>query len=487
MNSYILKKIFYIIAIFIIFIFSWKCRRDSGQVEKILAKVDDQKISLSEFQLFYELDPNFGIDSTGFPALLDELHKLINHKIAYIKGESDSLLSDSTFSLLIEWEKSRIMLRALYREVVEKDIEITEDELRESFLKSNIKVWVRHLFSKDSSQVRNWIKLLKRGYNFKELAKAAFKDSILQNNGGDLGWLPLYELDEGLASGVAQLGLNETSDIIQSNWGYHVVQLLGREDEMLIREEDYQNRREGLLKQIKQKKSQDASHIFISGFMKNSNPQPVSKTLQLFWQSIAKSEAEAWKLDHSILLTNQLIGELESLPADMLAQPLIKFSNGYVTFGQYLDAQRQVPITARPRFRSIVQLSNKMAIWMRDKMLLEEAYRFRLDKRTTVINESREFTEKQAYLYYLQGELENIKVPENIEDHFNKKTMLNEPFLQKFHNLQEYVWWMAEKRLNKALKEIEVQIEIDTTLLRKEAKTINWDRRIRMFVIPRTN
>lgn len=90
-------------------VFFCGCQREVKFDDNTIAIVGDQKVSLKEFRLFYEFDPNFGLDSTGYPALFDELLKLVYHKFAYSKAENDGLLKDSLFSKLIEWEKSRIM------------------------------------------------------------------------------------------------------------------------------------------------------------------------------------------------------------------------------------------------------------------------------------------------------------------------------------------------------------------------------------------
>ena len=90
-------------------VFFCGCQREVKFDDNTIAIVGDQKVSLKEFRLFYEFDPNFGLDSTGYPALFDELLKLVYHEFAYSKAENDGLLKDSLFSKLIEWEKSRIM------------------------------------------------------------------------------------------------------------------------------------------------------------------------------------------------------------------------------------------------------------------------------------------------------------------------------------------------------------------------------------------
>ncbi|NIT58787.1 MAG: hypothetical protein GWN00_21965, partial [Aliifodinibius sp.] len=132
--------------------------------------------------------PNFGIDSTGYGALLDELHKFIDQKLAYGKAQQTGLTQDSLFIKAKKWEQKQAMLRQLYREKVEKQIEITEEEIREAFVRHNIELHVRHLFTKDAERAQGLYDQLQEGASFEGLASQIYNDTSLANNGGDLGW-----------------------------------------------------------------------------------------------------------------------------------------------------------------------------------------------------------------------------------------------------------------------------------------------------------
>jgi parvulin-like peptidyl-prolyl isomerase len=177
----------------------------------LLAVVSEKKITLEEFRLFYELDPNFGIDSTGINALRDELKKYIDRYVAKEKAEKDNLWEDPTYKKALDWEINQIQLRQLYREVVETPIRISEEEIREEFIKQSIQVNIRHLYSDNLDQATKWYKTLQRGESFENLAAESFTDTLLANNGGDLGWLSLSDFDDNLAREISLLSANEIS------------------------------------------------------------------------------------------------------------------------------------------------------------------------------------------------------------------------------------------------------------------------------------
>ena len=106
------------------------CQRQNHPGEQTIAMVNGQSITLESFRQFYELDPNFGLDSIGYKALKAELYKYIDQVLAYQLMKRKSLVTDCLFVKLVNWESRQALLRQLYREVVSAEIRISEDELK---------------------------------------------------------------------------------------------------------------------------------------------------------------------------------------------------------------------------------------------------------------------------------------------------------------------------------------------------------------------
>lgn len=66
-----------------------------------------------------------------------------------------------------------------------------------------------------------------------------FCDSVLANNGGDLGWIFLWDMDEDFAFAVQNLNKLQISEPMKTKWGYNIIQLLNREDDVFVLEDDY--------------------------------------------------------------------------------------------------------------------------------------------------------------------------------------------------------------------------------------------------------
>ena len=189
-NSFILTSFLLIVSIF-------SCSKERN-LNELLAVVEDEEITIDDFRLFYEFDPNFGIDSTGMDALKDELDKYIDHYLARMRAEEDDLWEEPIYMRGYLWEKRQAMLRQLYREVVEKSVEVTDEETLQEFMRLNIEVNVRHLYTKTEFRIEELYSRLKAGESFEDLAAEVFQDSVLSRNGGNLGWVKLADFEENL-------------------------------------------------------------------------------------------------------------------------------------------------------------------------------------------------------------------------------------------------------------------------------------------------
>ncbi len=475
------------ITVFMIMIIIFSCTKKE-EPKNIIARVDDRIITLEEFRLFYELDPNFGIDSTGYPALVDALNKFMDQIIACKKARREGLLNDPAIKRAIEWEKRQAMLRRFYREKIGSQIEISDTELHEAYRDYNSEVHVRHLFTNDYAQALDWYKQLKSGSTtFEALAQQAFSDTILARNGGDLGWIKSGELDADFADGVRILSENEISAPVKTKWGYHVIQLINHKKKVVISESEFNRQKRMLAKKIRRKKGMDLSREYIESYIGNLNPQPVAAQFMKLWQAAAPPmESERLQFQQKVSFTNLLVEQVENQLSSERALPLIKYKGGAVTLGEYLEALKEMPLSNRPRFKTTRELSDQIGVWIRDELLMEEARESDLAGHPDVQAEVRRFTEEQIYYYYINALVDDIETPDDVQTFFREKDLTKirkYPELKHFNTLQEWQWWKAEKQLRKSLRTQSAEKHINTEMLKQENERINWDRRIRMFMI----
>lgn len=69
----------------------------------------------------------------------------------------------------------------------------------------------------------------RRGEDFATLARQHSLDETSKANGGDLGWVPKGVLDPRLDAVIFDLPIGQVSDVITTNFGYHIVQVIEKD------------------------------------------------------------------------------------------------------------------------------------------------------------------------------------------------------------------------------------------------------------------
>lgn len=127
-----------------------------------------------------------------------------------------------------ESELRRIVESQLYRTKVQAAL-ITDPQ---AIPNEQEYIWARHILVSSEISATQIISQLAQGADFAKLAGQYSIDTATQLNGGDLGWFPhgqmVPEFDKA-AFALANLG-DYTHQPVKSQFGYHIIQLLGREN-----------------------------------------------------------------------------------------------------------------------------------------------------------------------------------------------------------------------------------------------------------------
>lgn len=92
-------------------------------------------------------------------------------------------------------------------------------------------VHVRHIQVADEATARDILAQLNAGANFADLAQAYSQDEGSRPNGGDLGWFPrgLQLISPEIEAAAFELQPGQVSDVIQTQFGFHVLKVENRE------------------------------------------------------------------------------------------------------------------------------------------------------------------------------------------------------------------------------------------------------------------
>ncbi|MEH7126094.1 peptidylprolyl isomerase [Bacillus sp. JJ1503] len=175
-------------------------------------------------ELVYEkvLSKNYKVSDKELDEKIDELKEQLgpNFEMALLQyGYKDEAELKDTFRTGLMQEKAAI-----------KDIKVTEKELKEYYDNYKPQIKARHILVEDEKTANEVKKKLDEGAKFEDLVKEYSKDPGSAANGGDLGWFGPGRMVPEFENAAYALKVNEISAPVQSQHGYHIIQVTEKKE-----------------------------------------------------------------------------------------------------------------------------------------------------------------------------------------------------------------------------------------------------------------
>ncbi len=107
------------------------------------------------------------------------------------------------------------------------------DELTKDISAEQEMVWARHILVATEPEARMMLTKLSEGEDWSTLAAKFSTDTSNNANGGDLGWFGKGQMVQEFEDAAYVLKIGEVSQPVKTDFGYHIIQVLGHENQML--------------------------------------------------------------------------------------------------------------------------------------------------------------------------------------------------------------------------------------------------------------
>jgi len=254
-----------------------------GLTDELIIRIEAEKmgITVDDAQLDREIEEAFGYFPNGTPtplpttetkptATLTSLQKTIlpptatieepaaeenqdlaptNTPITQAAEEQQGTPDPTATPLLVPTEYTEDLYKENFQTFLNdiKSAGITEDTIREIVRMSVIQqklldlvtvdvkqtqehVWARHILVEDQETALEVANKLANGEDFAALAAEYSIDDVNKDNGGDLGWFRRGEMIAAFEDAAFALQIGEISDPVQTDFGWHIIQSLGKDD-----------------------------------------------------------------------------------------------------------------------------------------------------------------------------------------------------------------------------------------------------------------
>ncbi len=156
-------------------------------------------------------------------------------------------------------EELRALIAAsLYRQKL-------RDALTADLPREQEQVWARHILVDDEKTALEILARLANGEDFGELAKNFSKDAGSAGRGGDLGWFGRGVMVKEFEDAAFSLKVGEISQPVKTNFGWHIIQVLGHEKRPLS-DAEYEQLRDDTFQKWLQEARDQADIEIIEGW-----------------------------------------------------------------------------------------------------------------------------------------------------------------------------------------------------------------------------
>jgi len=116
------------------------------------------------------------------------------------------------------------------------------EEIAKETPRAEEQVWARHILVDTEAEATATYQLLTSGVDFAKLAQNSSKDTGSGANGGDLGWFGKGAMVAEFEQAAFSQEIGEIGKPVQSQFGYHIIQVIDRQELPLTADQYEQNR-----------------------------------------------------------------------------------------------------------------------------------------------------------------------------------------------------------------------------------------------------
>jgi parvulin-like peptidyl-prolyl isomerase len=323
-------------------------------------------------ELSIEQATNLLAPATRIPAQDDVVQAIadlwIDYTLMATAAAQDPTLANLNLDAIIEPYFNQQLVFKLRDEVIQVDTVFTDDQLRQMFEEEqpNAEVRARHILFRmppdASPQVRTEVMQRAQqvqqqaagGADFAQLASQHTEEPGGAERGGDLGYFGPGQMVQPFDEAAFRLQPGQVSELVETPFGVHIIKV---EDKRLP---DFGEHRDDFRAMMVQQRMGQAEEGYLT---------QLTDARQLEVQ------------DGAVAIARELAQKPSTNLSRRAAQrPLVRYTNGGLTAGEYLVLMQQRPAAQRSQVAaaSDEQLADWLRLLARDEILIEEARRLNL-------------------------------------------------------------------------------------------------------------
>ncbi|HVW68553.1 MAG TPA: peptidylprolyl isomerase [Steroidobacteraceae bacterium] len=206
----------------------------SGDTSPVLATVNGTPITQNFFDFYIKTVAGKPSSALTPEQRANAIDGLIRAELVAQQADKDGVTKDADTQEALELTRLNVLQQTMSERYL-KDKKPTEQELRQEYETQvanlpKLEYHARHILVATEPFAQKVIERLEKGEKFEDVAKKESMDSS-KDNGGDLGWFTPDRMMKPFADAVVSLKPGEyTHKAVQTQYGWHVIQLIDTRD-----------------------------------------------------------------------------------------------------------------------------------------------------------------------------------------------------------------------------------------------------------------
>ncbi len=384
------------LLLFILFAL-FSCRQTPTISDTVVAVVGDYSIPFNSYRQRYK----DYLKSTQIKDNLRSRRLVLNNMVREILlkhyDDNTTVTRNPEFQKELDWAKNEMILAYLKDRDVYSEITVSDAERRQAFVRMNEKIAARHLYAPTAEEADRLYERLQHGADFNTLAKETFTDSVLQNNGGYLGYFSWGDMDPAFEAAAYSMKPGQISRPVKTTQGYSIIKVEDRKANPVLTETMFKNKKNQLNRLIRISKKAAAEQAFIRTFFKAED---------------VKVSADA--LEHLVKLLRQPEGTPKETVAGRMAERCVSYRGQNYSCLEIFKMFQPVPERYLKKIETAPQLKQLIVGLFGQQALLKAAKAKGYDSAPAVqkaISNSR----NNLYLKFKRREiLKRISIPDSL-------------------------------------------------------------------------
>ncbi len=278
--------------------------------------------------------------------------------------------------------KEQAAMRQYQFDAIRQDTDFDDQQIKIAFQRAQESRLVRHLFSRNQSQINQYYKQLTSGEsNFHSLARKAFTDSTLKSNGGLLGWVSWGDTDLQFEEKLYDTQMGQISAPFQTKFGWHIIKVEQIHQNLLPTELDYQQfveKNKTKLQRIYQEEqlARELAELLEQQSIKLNLPvlKFVAQILkEQYLQNYAELPLKMQKL------SVEAVEKLQLQLSEVSSERLIEYKEGYWLVRDFLFQLPEIPV-----WFVMTDIEKAVALAFRNELLAQQGYQAGINRKAPV-------------------------------------------------------------------------------------------------------